>query len=64
MDRTEPKGSTVLSVRRAFVRSRIESQFSASAYERVVPPISQALANRRPQSRTDVASSRLAATGA
>ena len=47
MERIEPKGRTLLSVRRGFVRSRLELEFLACAYERVVPEMGKAVMDHR-----------------
>ena len=44
MERHEPKGRTLPSVRRGFARSRLEQQFLACAYERVVPQVCRDIA--------------------
>ena len=64
MERIEPKGRTLLSVRRGYVRSRLELEFLACAYERVVPQIGKVVVDSRQRSHEHVAQNRLAATGA
>ena len=64
MERIEPKGRTLLSVRRGYVRSRLELEFLACAYERVVPQIGKAVVDSRQRSGEHVVPSRPAATGA
>jgi len=51
MERIEPKGRTLPSVRRGYVRSRLESGFLACAYERVVPQTGTAVVGSRRRSR-------------
>jgi len=64
MERTEPKGQTLPSVRRGFVRSRLERQFLACAYERVVPQVCRDIAVARQPSIEQIIPTRHAATGA
>lgn len=64
MERIEPKGQTLPSVRRDFVRSRLERQFLACAYERVVPQVDRDTADSRQGSLEHVIPTRRAATGA
>jgi len=47
MERIEPKGRPLLSVRRGYARCRLESGFLACAYERVVPQIGKAVVHDR-----------------
>ena len=63
MERIEPKGRTLLSVRRGYVRSRLELEFLACAYERVVPEIGKAVVGRHQRSE-HVAPNRPVAAGA
>jgi len=64
MERIEPKGRILLSVRRGYARSRLELEFLACAYERVVPQIGKAVVDSRQPSHEHVVQSRPAATGA
>jgi len=64
MERIEPKGRTLLSVRRGHVRSRLESGFLACAYERVVPRIDEPVVDSRQRSCKCLIPSCPAAVGA
>ena len=64
MERIEPKGRTLLSVRRGYVRSRLELEFQACAYERVVPQSGKAVVDSRQENRKRLMSNRPAAIGA
>ncbi|MHC4091979.1 MAG: hypothetical protein ACYSVY_17215 [Planctomycetota bacterium] len=63
MERIEPQGRTLLSVRRGFVRSRLELEFLAGAYERVVPEIGKAVVDRHRRGKR-IAPNRPVAVGA
>lgn len=66
MDREEPTGRNPLRTRRAFVRSRLEAEFEACAYEILVPTVGRIACRRNDiqSCRLGVGTQRLLAAGA
>ena len=64
MDRVEPKDQDTLSVGREFYRSRLAPQFSACAYEILVPEVRRQLPARGRAGLSRIGKQPMAATGA